>query len=136
MMSLLPAQAFKLGWPQSFQELLPPCWGHPQDCRDKNMPGDTKKAPQPSPLQQAMLKITSICVTPYQGGVAAWFPYQPPPNYGKMEPFSLTNLKQCSNYQINDPVYQGSTMTVAPTGWSVTTYPNGSKIYMMNGRIQ
>lgn len=135
--SLSPAQAFKLkiGLPQSLQELAPPCWGHPQDCRDKNMPGDSKPAQPPPPAHQAMLSVSSICVTPYQGGIAAWFPF-PPPNYGNMAPFSLLNLKQCAGYQISEPVYPGNSMTVVPLGWSATTFANGAKIYMMNGRIQ
>lgn len=85
--------------------------------------------------QQALPTVSSICVTPYQGGVAAWFSFQPP-NYGSTAPFQLVNLKQCSSHQISDVPHQLNNMKVTPLGWSVTTYMNGSKIYMMNGRIQ
>jgi hypothetical protein len=47
--------------PQSGQELLPPCVGQPQNCRDKNMTGDTKPA-APGPVVAVVTEESRVRV--------------------------------------------------------------------------
>jgi hypothetical protein len=63
--------------PQSGQELLPPCVGSPQNCRDKNMPGDTKQ-PGVSPSPSGDETEEAVCVCPSEAkNAVAWFTHKP-----------------------------------------------------------
>jgi hypothetical protein len=69
--------------PQTFQELLPPCWGHPQDCRDENMPGDSpapgsENSPVPPAPPQVGEEAICACVeNQSQPQWVVWFTHRP-----------------------------------------------------------
>ncbi|ESX91382.1 hypothetical protein [Mesorhizobium sp. LSHC412B00] len=112
-------------------EILPVCWGHPQDCRAENMPGDAKTPPvKPSD------RATSICVQPDgQGGAIAWFYPIRPAQYQQNAPVTVTNLQQCQERTISGPVMPANMLTIAPTGWTESVFSNGTTFWMLRGRI-
>lgn len=112
-------------------EVLPVCWGHPQDCRPENMPGDAKTTPV-----KTSDSATSICVQPDgQGGAIAWFYPFRPEQYQQNGVLTVTNLQQCEERTISGPVLPANKLTIAPTGWTETVFPNGTKLWTMRGRI-
>jgi hypothetical protein len=118
--------------PQTFQELAPPCWGQPQNCRDKNMPGDTqKKLP---PQYQASTNEQAVCVCAMGGSaIQAWFTHRPG-SYGAIGASVTVSAGQCDSFiRCEQGSYRSYSGTVNATGWTSTTnLANNNTIYIMS----
>jgi hypothetical protein len=132
-------QKFGDGWkryvprPQSGQELLPPCWGQPQNCRDANMPGDTPKLPS---QYHASTSEQAVCVC-VMGGSAlqAWFTHKPA-SYGAIGASITVRAGACDSFiRCEQGSYRSYSRTVNATGWTSTTnITNNNTIYIMSAQ--
>ncbi|WP_454818926.1 hypothetical protein [Labrys neptuniae] len=117
-------------------EVLPVCWGSPQDCRSK--PGDAKAGTATPPATaDASAGATSICVQSdgQEGLVIAWFYPLRPAQYQQSALLVLKNMKQCADHTIAGPFLAANVLTVQPSQWSETVFPNGTRLWMLRGRI-
>jgi hypothetical protein len=123
--------------PKSFGELLPPCWGHPQDCRPENMPGDTKNG-NSSPSQQPVSpNYAAACICLQEDGTKiVWFTSKPL-SYGQVNvDVTVHTYEGCDSFVRCEYRYYTSfngTINASSWAWRQNTI-NGNTIYLMSGR--
>ena len=117
--------------PQGPGEVLPPCWGQPQNCRD--MQGDPPaSSPQVPNIVLSSEQAACVCLEA-NGSVIAYFLYRPT-DYGMQRRLQLSSSGCDSFIQCNYQYYTQYDAVVRATGWSFrTSLVNGNTIYVMSG---